>query len=308
MTLTATIKKGALLLAVSTVLTACDSAQIIGGPLEIGAAQDSNLLSHGGFERGFGDWQSCSDPSLVSIETNDTDTVSSALLEGGGCIFQTQAAAVNDNMIVNCSVRNESNAWAALTFGYLDENFQPLKTVEERIFGQDFSNVSASLRAPANTSFVEVLVYAEDGAEIDNCELINTEAGQPLELLVNSHFEEGLIAWEPCNRGSVTAENGVANLSNSCITQSFTATEGVELELTCDGIKTGDNHSAIALGFLDADSQALAMTETPISDQEGLFPTVALTSPAGTRFAQVLIYTEGEVNLNNCSLHFPSAE
>jgi len=164
------------------------------------------------------------------------------------------------------------------------------------------------LRAPANTAFVEVLVYAEDGAEIDNCELINTQAGKPLELLLNGHFEDDLNIWQPCSQGTVTAANGTATISNSCITQDFTAPEGIELELTCDGTKTGESHSAIALGFLDADSQVIAVTETPISDQQGLFPTVALTSPAGTRFAQVLIYTEGEVILNDCSLHFPSAE
>jgi len=308
MTLTTTIKKGALLVAVGTVLTACDATQIVGGPLNIGAAQSNNLLNHGGFERGFGEWQACSDPSLLSIETNDTDTESTAILGAGGCIYQTQPAVVNDNMVVNCSARKESTAWASLTFGYLDENFQPLKTVEAQIPDTSFTNVSASVRAPLNTSYVEVLIYAEDGAEIDDCELINTQQGQPNELLINSYFEEDLLGWQSCEKGSVTAEGGVATVIDSCITQKFTATPENQLQLTCDATKIGDRHAAVALGFLDSDTQAIEMTETPISTEEGLFPSVALSASEGTRFAQVMVYTEGEVNLNSCSLQLSSAE
>jgi len=305
----AIIKKSALLIAVSTGLAACDATQIIGGPLDIGAAQANNLLSNGGFERGFGEWRACSDPTLVTQQTNETDTVSSALLDPGGCLVQTQPAVVNDNMVLNCSARKDTNNWASVTFGYLDVNQEPLKTVETPIPDTSFSNVSASLRAPADTAFVQVLIYAEDGAEIENCELINTQEGQPFELLINSHFDEDLNGWQACSsNGSATTENGIATITNSCISQKFTAGEGRELELTCDGTKIDEEHAAIALGFLDADSQALEMVETPISIEEGLFPTVALTAPAGTHFAQVLVYTESEVNLNSCSLNFPSAE
>jgi len=308
MTLTATIKKSALLIAVSTALTACDSTQIIGGPLDIGAAQEDNLLSHGGFERGFGEWQACSDPALLSLQTNDTDTESSAILDPGGCLFQTQPATVNDNMVVNCSARKETADWASLTFGYLDANHQPLKSVEAEIPDTAFTNVSASLRAPAGTAFVEVLIYSENGAEVDDCQLINTQANQPFELLFNSHFEEELNGWQSCSRGSTTTANGVATITDSCISQKFTSAEGRALELTCDGTKIGEKHAAVALGFLDSASQALDMIETPISTEEGLFPTVALTAPAGTSFAQAMVYTVGEVNLNSCSLQFQSAE
>ena len=151
MTLTATIKKAALLVAIGTGLTACDATQIIGGPLDIGAAQADNLLSHGGFERGFGEWRACSDPSLISQKTNETDTVSSAILEAGGCLVQTIPAAANDNMVLNCSARKETANWASLTFGYLDVNSEPLKTVEAPIPDTGFTNVTASLRAPADT-------------------------------------------------------------------------------------------------------------------------------------------------------------
>ena len=308
MTLTATIKKGVLLIAAGTALAACDATQIVGGPLDIGAAQTNNLLSHGGFERGFGEWQACSDPSLLSLETNDLDTASTAILEPGGCLFQTQRATANDNMVLNCTARKESTDWASVTFGYLDSNFEPLKTVEEPIPDTIFTNVSASLRAPANTAYVEVLIYTEDGAEVDDCELINTAESQPFELLLNSHFDEDLASWQSCGQGTTAAMDGVATITNSCLSQKFTASAGLELQLTCDGTKIGDEHAAVALGFLDSDSEAIEMVETPISTEDGLFPTVALTAPAGTRFLQAMVYTVGEVNLNSCSLHFPSAE
>jgi len=306
MTLTATIKKSALLIIIGTGLSACDATQIVGGPLNIGAAQTDNLLSNGGFDGGFGEWKACSDPSLVDIQTKDT--VSSAILDPGACLVQTQRATVNDNMVLNCTARKESTEWASVTFGYLDSNFEPLKSVEASIPDTVFTDVSASLRAPANTAYVEVLIYTVDGAEVDGCELINTQEGQPFELLVNSHFEEELTGWQSCSHGTTAAADGVATITNSCISQKFTAAAGTELQLTCDATKIGDKHAAVALGFLDSESQAVDMVETPISTEDGLFPTVAITAPAGTSFAQAMVYTVGEVNLNSCSLNFPSAE
>lgn len=306
--MTLTIKKAALIIAVSTGLIACNSAQITGGPLEIGAAQSNNLLDHGGFERGFGDWRACSDPQLVSLQTNETRTEGSAILEAGGCLYQTVPAQANDNMVVNCNASKANrDDWTSLTFGYLDANYQPLATVEEQIIGTATTNVTTSLRAPADTAYAEVLIYTESGAEVEDCELINTQRGVSSELLINSHFEEALTGWQACSQGTVTADNAVATVNNSCISQQFTASEGLELQLTCDSYKTGPEHAAVLLAYLDENFQGIELSETPISTVEGLFPSATLTAPAGTVYVEAMIYGLGQVDVNNCSLNSPQS-
>ncbi len=307
MTLTAKLKKSALLIAASTTLIACDALQITGGPLDldIGAAQANNLLDRGGFDGGFGAWRACSDPSTVTLSTNDINTVSSAQLSANGCIYQAVPAAPNDFMIASCSARKATNNWASMTFGYLDKDHQPLKTIEAPIPDTNFTTISARLRAPADTAYAEVLIYAEDGAVIDDCELVNMQEGAPAELLINAWFEEGLNGWQACPRGSVTVDNDVANLNESCLSQKFTAYEGAELTVSCNGVKLDDSHTALALGFLDATTQAIEMIEVPITREEGVYPSVTLTAPASTSYAQVMLYTEGEANIRSCSLTQP---
>ncbi len=305
--MTLTIKNAALMFAVCTGLSACDALQITGGPLEIGAAQADNLLHHGGFERGFGNWRACSDPQLVKLESNDTNTESSAVLGAGGCLYQVVSAKANDNMVVNCSASKATNNWASITFGYLDANYQPLKTVEAAIPDTSVNNVSATLQAPVDTAYAEVLVYAEDGAEIDDCVLLNTQ-GATSELLINNAFEEDLAGWQACSHGTVSAADAVATITDSCLSQKFTASEGLQLELSCDGYKTGSEHAAVALGFLDSSYQGIALSETPISTAADLMPTVTLTAPATTAFVEAMVYTQGQVDLNNCSLRRPAAE
>ncbi len=300
--MTLTVKNVTLLVAISAGLSACDALQITGGPLEIGAALSSNLLDRGGFERGFGNWRACSDPQLVSLKSNETRTESSAVLDAGGCLYQMVPAQVNDNMLVNCSASKTTTNWASMTFGYLDEDYQPLKTVEAEIPDTNFTNVNATLRAPQNTAYAEVLIYAQDGAEIDNCELTNLAQGQSSEALINSYFEEGLNGWQACSHGTVTAENNTVSINNSCISQQFTASEGLALELTCNGIKTGNEHAAVALGYLDENFQGIELTEAAFSTEEDESPTVALTAPPSTVYVEALIYTQGQVDLNTCSL------
>jgi len=307
MTLTATIKRATLLAAIATGISACDSLKITGEPLNLGAAQDGvqNLLNHGDFDGGFGDWRACSDPSFVTLSTDDANTISTAQLDANGCIYQAVPAKANDNMMFTCSARKSTNKWASISFGYLDENYQPLKTVEEQIPGNNFSDVTASLRAPANTAFAEVLIYTEDGAAVDNCELINTEAGAPAELISNPLFEEGLDGWQTCSRGSVSVANDSATLNSSCISQKFTAHEGLELSATCNANGDGNTHSALALGYLDENFQSLAMDEIPLDNNNG-YTSINLVAPPATRYAQVMVYTEGTANVTGCSMNIPS--
>lgn len=292
--------KGALLIAIGSSLAACDALTITDDPLAVGAANTGNLLDQGGFDGSFGAWRACSDPSTVTLQSDRED--GSAELAPSGCIYQTVPAQVNDNLMISCSARKPGTEWASISFGYLDANYQSLKTVEAPITGNNFTDVSADLRAPINTAYAEVVLYAEGGAVVDDCELTNLQAGLPEELLLNGYFEEGIDGWQTCANGSATTDNSTAIIAGSCISQKFTAYEGVQLSVTCDGVKTDANHAAVALGYLDVDSQAIGMSETPLTTQANNFPTVTLTAPANTYYAQVMIYAEGEANLNSCTL------
>ena len=308
MTLTAKFNKGLIVIAASTTLAACDSLVIIGdstgSSLDIGAAQSLNLLDQGAFDGDFGDWQACSDPTAVKLNTASDGTQSGALLSAGGCIFQSVPASANDNMVVTCSARKSTNDWASVTFGFLDENFQPLNKVETPIpTGSNLTNLTAALNAPIDTAFAEVILFAEDGAIIDNCQLVNASEGAPTELLLNPYFEEELNGWHNCSGGIATVDDDTATLLDGCIRQQFTAVEGNELTLSCDGYRTGDSDwAAVALGFLDADLIPVEVSETGIPAEQGTFPTVTLTAPATTGFAEVIVYSQGEAHLNNCSL------
>ena len=307
MSLNTNIKKSALLLALGTSIAACDSLQITGAPINspvaIGAAQAGNLLSNGGFNSGsFGDWRACSDPAAVILDSNETNTEGTAELSAGGCLYQTVPAKANDQMVVSCKASRSGNAWTSLSFGYLDADYQPLGSVETPVTSSLLTEVSASLRAPSNTAFAEVLVYTENGAVLDDCELINLSEGLPEEFLVNSFFEEGLNGWQSCENGTTTVDNDTATITGSCISQKFTAYEGVQLSVTCDGVKLDEDYAAVALGYLDMDEQPLEMNESPLSTEANTFPTVTFTAPASTYFAQVMIYAGGEANLNSCSM------
>ena len=308
MTLTAKINKGLIVIAASTTLAACDGLVITGGSsgnaLNIGAAQSLNLLDQGGFEGDFGAWRACSDPTAVTLNTAADGSQNGALLSAGGCIFQSVPASVNDNMVVTCSASKSNNEWASVTFGFLDENFQPLTKVETPIpTGSNPTNLTAKLNAPIDTAFAEVVLFAEDEAVIENCQLVNTSQGAPTELLLNPYFEEELNAWQICSGGTVNVEDDVANLMDGCIRQQFTAVEGNELTLSCDGYRTQESSwAAVALGFLDSNLIPVEVNEAAIPPEQGTFPSVTLTAPATTAFAEVIVFSQGEAHLNSCSL------
>ncbi len=301
MTLTA-IKKGALLVAVSTTLIGCDALEITGGPLDLGAAQANNLLDRGGFEDGFGAWRACGDPTLVSLQSNNTNTVTSAKIDPGGCLYQSVPAQANDYMIASCSARKSTTNWASMTFAYLDADYQPLKMVETALPDTNFTVVSAQLRAPTDTAFAEVLVYAEDGAVIDDCELVNTQAGMPTEYLLNSWFEDSLNGWQTCATGSVTVSDDVATIDDSCISQKFTSPEDIEFAFSCDGATADNQHAGIVIGYLDGSNQPIGTVEAALPDAQGVQPRLTLAAPSSTAYVQVMVYAEGQANVNNCSL------
>ena len=294
-------------MAVGLSLAACDSLQI-GDPIAFGAAQTGNLLDQGDFDGGFGNWRACSDPAAITLDANDDNTMGTALLSAGGCIYQTVPAQANDEMVVSCNVSKTGNSWTSVSFGYLDRNYQPLNSVEAPVSSSILSEVSTSLRAPSDAYFAEVLVFTEEGAVVDDCELINISAGLPEEFLVNSRFEQELNGWQSCDTGTATVDNDTVTITEGCITQKFTAYEGVSLTVTCDGVKAGDEHAAVALGYLDIDNQPIETVEAPLSTEAGTFPSVTLTGPATAFFAQVMIYATGEASVNSCSMQMVEAD
>ena len=74
------------------------------------------------------------------------------------------------------------------------------------------------------------------------------------------------------------------------------------LQLTCDGVKAGEEHAAVALGYLDIADQPIATVEAPLSTEAGTNPSVTLTGPATAFYAQAMIYATGEASVDSCSM------
>jgi len=292
-------------LATALILSACDAVQLIEAP-QTAAAVEANLLTQGTFDDSFGNWVSCGDPTLIDRVENELTGTAIAKLQPNGCMYQMVSARENDQMLVSCQARKtdgQVNSWTSMTFGYLDENFEPLKTVEKRIANSNFDRVSATLRAPVNASFAEVLFYTESGAEIDDCEIVNTRAGTPTEILQNPYFEEGTDGWAQCNGGSVDVTNNVATVTGTCIQQKFNASAGLSLTMSCDAIKLDNvSYATLALGFLDANNQPLTVEEVPLTVFSTVTPSVSAIAPAGTSFAQVMVYSQNSAEVKSCSL------
>jgi len=292
-------------LATALILSACDAVQLVNPP-QMGAAIEGNLLTQGSFDDSFGTWTSCGDPALINRIENEQQGTAVAQLQPNACMYQMVSAQENDNMQVSCEARKtdgQVNSWTSMTFGYLDENFDPLKTVEKQIASGNFDRVSAALRAPVDARYAEVLIYTESGAEIDDCEIVNTQAGLPAEILQNPYFEEGIEGWAQCSGGTVDVDNNVATVTGTCIQQKFNATAGLNLTMSCDAVKLDNiGYAAIAVGFLDSNDQPLGTEEVPLTVFSTVAPSISATAPAGASFAQVIVYSQNSTEVKSCSL------
>lgn len=190
-------------------IAGCDSATVtelaaVDSSLPIGAALASTLLEQGDFESGIDAWESCDAATLPRVTADTPYGSAAAKLEKQACIYQSAAAEVGQTHRFICKTNRAGVGWAAVMLGYLDTDFNPLRTIEIEIDSLDWSDTVVDLSAPANTAYVEVLGYTTGDAELtlDNC---------TLEFVVD----------EPAIVSNVVADNFTPTVANVKRSQSF---------------------------------------------------------------------------------------
>ncbi|OED38885.1 hypothetical protein AB833_17765 [Chromatiales bacterium (ex Bugula neritina AB1)] len=131
-------------------------------------------------------------------------------------------------------------------------------------------------------------------------------------LLLNGGFETFISDddWRSCspvsdiNTDAAPSEGaGALSLSNgSCVSQTITAIAGATYTLNCEGMVIGDAYSSIAFGFIDESSSPIEVQELAIISADYSPISSTLTAPAAAQSAEVLIYSDAEAIVDNCSV------
>ncbi len=132
-------------------------------------------------------------------------------------------------------------------------------------------------------------------------------------LLVNGGFESQLSGdgWRACSSfANFTTDatpgegSGALSIMNgACLSQRTAATAGATYTLSCEGrVVSSNGDSNISFGFVDAGSAAIEVQEHLITTADYATITSTITAPASAVSAEVLIYSEGEAAVDNCSL------
>ena len=302
----------AIILGFALSLTACDSALITGtGGLEIGAAMAApELLLDGDFEIGATAWQSCSTNGTSDL-TLDAD--STALqLSNGACRYQNVDANAGTSYTLTCEAKKVADGWASVTLAFLDQNFDPQDSREVEVTSDSYSDIEVTMTAPDFTSKVEVLFYSEDTMTVDNCTLTEVAVDVPVVELQNGTFDDGLSSWSQCSGTDAIVNNGLATLAaGACINQQIDVTEAVmaspanaplTLSLQCDQItKTGDEFATAIIAYLDENNEPVGSAEQAINATTTA-TAVMLSAPASATTAEVMLYSEPQTTIGQCSL------
>lgn len=131
-------------------------------------------------------------------------------------------------------------------------------------------------------------------------------------LLGNGGFESPISVndWESCAPGTdfstdATPSDGLAALSvsnGSCLSQTVPAVAGATYTLSCEAYEPVDRYSTITFGFIDDSSAPVEVQEIAIDGSSYGAVSSTLTAPASADRAQVLIFSDGEAVVDNCSL------
>lgn len=170
------------------------------------------------------------------------------------------------------------------------------------------------LRHSILTAFSLGLI-ACDSADITNSssELVAAAALQQpsRNLLDNGSFESQIGSdWRICSSISnfsndAAPSNGNRALSISggtCLSQTAPAEPGAAYTLRCDASTTNSGFSSITVGFIDDNSDPLETHENAITSTDYTTISRTITAPAQAISADVLIFSEGEATIDNCSL------
>ncbi len=131
-------------------------------------------------------------------------------------------------------------------------------------------------------------------------------------LLVNGGFESPVNgdSWRTCSSVSgittyalPSEGSGALSLSNgACLSQSTAAVAGATYTLSCEGRVAGSGNSTVTFGFVDAGSATIESQENVIASTDYTTIVSTITAPPSAASAEVMIVSDGEAAVDNCSL------
>ena len=134
----------------------------------------------------------------------------------------------------------------------------------------------------------------------------------PDNLLVNGGFEltVGGDNWRTCSTISdystdATSTEGAHALSISsgtCLSQTVQITAGTTYTFSCDARNVSSSYSNITFGFTDDSTTPVDAIENAITGTDYTTITNTMTALPTAVSAELLIFSEGEANVDNCTL------
>ena len=140
------------------------------GGLSLSSALDQNrygLLYNGGFEASITDWEFCVEES-TSAEAYEG--AKAAGIENSNCVFQEVEIEPGHEYTMTCyALSSDGDTSIGLTIA--NSSYQTLLTNTETVDGDTYQRYSATLTAPATSSFAVVSMTTTGSALLDSCSL-----------------------------------------------------------------------------------------------------------------------------------------
>ncbi|MEM7257616.1 MAG: carbohydrate binding domain-containing protein, partial [Pseudomonadota bacterium] len=140
------------------------------GGLPTSAAFDQErygLLYNGGFEASITDWEFCSEEGTAD---NAFEGSRAASIDSGNCVFQEVEIEPEQQYTMSCHALNISGD-TTLSLTLANSGYQTLVTQSETVEGNSYQAYTATLTAPATSSFAVVTMSTSGSALLDNCSL-----------------------------------------------------------------------------------------------------------------------------------------
>ena len=285
------------------------------------------LLSNGDFESGLSGWDTFGDTETTTT-AGALDGQSLRLSGAASGVSQIADAIAGETYTFTGSARTSSSGYSGIGINFYDEDFTFVGGDSRQITTDTWSPYTIQAVADADSRYVQVWAYEDDGSGIfllDNLTL-ETDAVIPPdppapegELLSNPGFEAGLNNWfgfSGTETLSSTAFAGSQSLqlssAGSGASQLIDAQANQEYELSLYAQTDSTGYVGAGLNFFDADYNLLAFTpsnDINISGSEWQVYQQQAIAPEQTRYAQVWIYqndADGSSFLDEISLSVPA--
>jgi len=275
-----------------------------------------SILANGGFESGISDWSSCADTGATETSTDASQGSLALVIKWTDCLFQEFAVTPDATYTLRCDAK--TSGYTGITFSVTDSEFNKLDTQELTVNGSTYQSYTTSITAPAAATLGSVTIYSEGVASVDACALVvdgattppESEPEPPVEnsLLVNGDFESGTNDWFSCADTGITeistdASTGSSALAISgadCLFQEFAIKPDATYTVQCDAKAKG--FSSISLSTLDSDYNTLDSQELTINGNAYQSYKASITAPTAGAIGAVTFYSEGEANIDGCSV------